>query len=53
MQNDKEKVLNDLLKNQSVKKIVWNEKEVIIEFNGGFTFYIDSKSKIELSVVEK
>ncbi len=45
--------LNDLLKNKVVTNIVWKDKEVIIEFDNGLRFYIDSKSQIELSITEK
>ena len=45
--------LETLLKNQKIKKIVQhNEKEVILFFESGRRFFVDSKSELEFSVTE-
>ena len=53
MNEDKEELLNKLLKDQVVVNIVCSQTDIMIEFKNGFCFYIDSKSEIELSVTEK
>ena len=53
MNKDKEELLNKLLKNQVIINIICSQTDIMIEFKNGFRFYIDSKSEIELSVIEK
>ncbi len=53
MNKKKEKLLNELLKNQIIINILCKQKEIMIEFDSGLRLYVDSKSEIQLSVTEK